>query len=209
MFKRLMIAAVVFAVACAPAISAEQVKGQVAPAEAPATQAAQSSNNAVVNKSLTTATVTVPASSEPQTFEIPTREIMDALLPYITAAVGGVITVLGGLIAAWLKQRWNIDIDQKHRDAWQQAAQNAAGALLARGAVSVEQSGKVSVNSEAMANVVNTVLSRVPGAIKHFGFEPDDVRNLIVAKIPQVMTGSVPAAVAPAPDVAGAMAANA
>lgn len=203
-----------FAIAAALALSVgasyaqERVKGVVAPAEAPATQAAQSTNSAVVSKGLTTATVTVPASSEPQTFEIPTKEIIDALLPYIIAAIGGIITVMGGVVTAWLKRKWNIDIDQKHRDAWQQAAQNAAGALLARGAVSIQQGGRVTVDNAEMAKVINTVIGRVPDAIKHFGFEPDDVQNLIVAKIPQVMTGSVPAAVAPAPDAAGAAAAK-
>ncbi len=203
MFRRLaIIAALAFSIV--PAIGEENVKGVTAPAAAPAAQSATANNAAVVNHGLTTATVTVPPSTEAQTYEIPTKQFIDALMPYIVSAVGGLITVLGTLLTVWLKQKWNIDVDQAHRDAWQQSAQNAAGALLARGAVKIEDSGKITVQSEAMANAVNTVMARVPGAIAHFGFTPNDIQNLIVAKIPQVVTGSVPAAIAPAPDAAAA-----
>lgn len=208
MFRRFAIAAVL-ALSIGPALAAEQVQGNSVPTASPQGQAATASNKAVVEKNIagTTATITVPASSEPQEFHIDIKPLIDGLLPYIVSTIGGIIVLIGGLLTVWLKQKFNIDIDQKHRDAWQQSAQNAAGALLARGAVKIEESGKISVQSEAMASVVNTVMERVPDAIKHFGFTPNDIQNLIVAKIPQVVTGSVPATVAPAPDMAGAAAA--
>lgn len=198
---RVSLAAAILAFSVAPGFALDQVKGQAAPAASPAAQSATASGSAVVDHGLTTATVTVPPSAEAQTYEIPTKQIIDALLPYIVSAVGGIIAVLGSIVTVWLKQRWNIDVDQSNRNAWQQAAQNAAGALLAKGAVQIEESGKVTVRNAEMANVINMVVARVPGAIKHFGFTPEDIQSLIMAKIPQVMAGSVPAAVAPAPVV--------
>lgn len=201
-FVRLFAVGLILALNAAPSIAAEQVKPQASPPAAAAT--AQSSNSAVVSKGLTTATVTVPASDKPQTFEIPVKELIDALLPYIVALIGTIITGLGGLITWWFKKKFNIDIDQSHRNAWQQSAQNAAGALLAKGAVAIAPDGKVTVKSEEMAKVVNIVIARVPDAIKHFGFTPEDVQHLIEAKIPQVITGSVPPTVAVDPTLAPA-----
>ena len=198
--KLIVTAALVLSIGAANA--AENVKGIVSPAASSATQSATSTNSAVVNQGLTTATVTVPPSAVATTYEIPTKQFIDAVMPYIVSAVGGIITVLGLLITTWLKQRWNIDIDQAHRDAWQQSAQNAAGALLAQGAVKIEDSGKITVQNAAMAGVINAVMARVPDAIAHFGFTPQDIQNLIIAKIPQVISGSVPPTIAPAPDAA-------
>lgn len=198
---KLLASLAVLAFLAVPAVAAETVKGTTAPPAAADTQTSAATNSAVVNKSIsgTTATVTVPASSEPQQYQIDIKPLIDGLLPYIVSALGGIIVLIGGLITTWLKRKWNIDIDQAHRNAWQQAAQNAAGALIAKGAVKIEGNGTVSVKSAEMAQVINTVAQRVPEAIAHFGFTPDDIQHLIVAKIPQVISGSVPAAVAPAP----------
>lgn len=198
---KLLASLAVLAFLAVPAVAAETVKGTTAPPAAADTQTSAATNSAVVNKSIsgTTATVTVPASSEPQQYQIDLKPFIDGLLPYIVSAVGSIIVILGGLITTWLKQKWNIDIDQAHRDAWQQAAQNAAGALIAKGAVQIGDDGKVAVKSADMAQVINTMATRVPAAIAHFGFTTDEIQHLIIAKIPQVMSGSVPPTVAPSP----------
>ena len=206
MFRKLLVIAALTLSVSAASAGVDNVKGVTAPAAAPAAQSATETDAAVVSHGLTTATVTVPPSTEAKTYEIPTKAFIDAIMPYIVSAVGGIISVIGVLLATWLKQKWNIDIDQNHRDAWQQSAQNAAGSLLARGAVKIEDSGAITVKSEAMANAVNTVMQRVPQAIAHFGFTPNDIQNLIVAKIPQVISGAVPPTVAPAPDAVAAKA---
>jgi len=73
-----------------------------------------------------------------------TGPLIDGLLPYIIAAVGGLISVVGTVVAVWLKQKFNIEIEAKDREAWQQSATNAAGALIARGAVKIEEgTGKI------------------------------------------------------------------
>jgi hypothetical protein len=191
--KRFSIAVVSLALILSPAFGAEQVTGT--PASTPNAQRAQQTNSAVVEKNISSTTITVPASTEPQEFHIDVKPLIDGLLPYIISALGGVIVILGGLLTAWLKQKFNIDIEAKQREAWQQTATNAAGALIAKGAVSIEQqTGKITIHSEAMADVINTASERVPEAIRALGITPEQMAQTITAKVPQVLTGSTPAA---------------
>lgn len=193
MFKRFLIAAVAASLAFAPALG-EQVKPQPVPST-PAAAQATATGSAVVDKGLTGTTITVPASSEPQEFHVDLKPLIDGLLPYIIAAVGGLITVIGSVVALWLKQKFNIEIEAKDREAFQQSAMNAAGALIARGAVAVEEStGKMVISSGELAKVANTVSERVPDAIKRLGITPDQVQSLVMAKLPQVLTGATPGA---------------
>lgn len=192
---KLLIAVLALVLALAPCAAQEQVRGRAVPESAPAAQQATATNSAVVEKGVSTATITVPASTEPQEFKIDLKPLIDGLVPYIVAAVGGVITVLGGLLTLWLKQKFNIDVDAKYREAWQQSATNAAGDLIARGAVKIEQAtGRLVIENKDMATVINTVIARVPDAVKHFGLTPDDIRTTVIAKVPQVLTGATPAA---------------
>ncbi len=187
MFKRIWAGVIIAGLACAPAF-AEQVRGNAISHDAPAAQQAQRNNAAVIDKGLTSTTITVPASATPQEFHVDIKPLIDGLLPYIISTMGGIIVILGGLATAWLKQHFNIEIQSKDRDAFQSAATNAAGALIARGAVSMEQAaGKISINSAAMAQVIDTVSQRVPDAINRLGVTPDQIQSLIIAKVPQVL----------------------
>lgn len=194
MFKRIGIFCIVAALAISPALSAEQVKGAKAP-ESAATRQATTNNAAVVEKGVTGTTITVPPSSEPQEFHIDVKPLIDGLMPYIVSTVGGIIVILGGLLTAWLKQKFNIEIEAKQREAWQQTATNAAGDLIARGAVSIEQmTGRVTIHNQAMAEVINRAAERVPDAIKALGLTPEQMAQTITAKVPQVLTGATPPA---------------
>lgn len=197
MFKRIMVAALVSALACAPALSAEQVQGNAVSQSSPQGQAATATNKAVVEKNIsgTTATITVPPSTEAQEFHVDIKPLIDGLLPYIIAAVGGLISVIGTVVAVWLKQKFNIEIEAKDREAWQQSATNAAGALIARGAVKVEEgTGKIVITNADLAHVASIVAERVPDAIRRLGVTPEQVQSMIIAKVPQVLTGATPAA---------------
>lgn len=181
MLKAAICAIAILAMSATAMAQTAIVKGTAAPPTAAATQATQT-NAAVVSKGLTSTTVTVPPSSEPQEYQIDLKPLIDALLPYIAAGLGLLITTICAALAAFMRNRWNVQTDKDTYDKIQTAAFNAAGALLAKGVVKIEASGKVTVKSQALADVANTVLDRVPKA----NYSEEQVQNLVVAKISQL-----------------------
>lgn len=109
--------------------------------------------------------------------------------PYINAAVNALILAGVSYLAVILKQRWNINIDQGHRDALVRALQNQAGSLIADGMVKVSGT-KVEVDSPALASAANEVLAVIPDAAQHLGLTPDYVAKRIVDFIPQTAAGA-------------------
>lgn len=111
--------------------------------------------------------------------------------PYINAVVNALVAALIGWVALRFKQKTGIDIDASHRDAFTRALQNQAASLIADGMTRLDNYGRVTVASPAMARSVNDLLASVPDAAKHFGLTPEFVAKRIVDMIPQV---GIPAA---------------
>lgn len=173
-------------VSIAPLARADEVKGITA---APASQEAQTAttkNTAVVSKGLTTATVTVPPSTEAQTYEIPVKDIMDALMPIILAGVGSIIALGFAIARSWIKAKFNVEVDKRFADQFQMAATNAAGLLIAKGAAKMDGAA-VSVHNQMLADAANDLITRFPEAIKHFDITPERVQEVILGKMPQIL----------------------
>ena len=184
-----------FAILMPSAYAADQVKATATGQNAPAATAATANNQAQVTKSITgtTATVTVPPSTEAQTYEIPIKDFIDGLLPYIVAGFGLLISTIFSAIGLYLKKRWNIEMDQRFSNQLQTGATNAAGLLIMKGAAKLD-GATIKVHSEAVADAANDLIARFPEAIKHFDISTERVQEIIAGKIPQVL--------APAPAVA-------
>jgi hypothetical protein len=100
--------------------------------------------------------------------------------------VNGLILAAMSWLFWLLKNKFNIDVDQGHRDAYTAAAQRQASSLVADGMVSL--SGKtVTINDKAMFQAVNALQKAAPDAIAHFDIkDPQALADRIVDMIPHV-----------------------
>jgi hypothetical protein len=127
-----------------------------------------------------TTTTTVPAGTVVEVGSGLAGQIRDIMM----AIAGGVISALGGWVAYWIKAKFGIDIEAKHREALQAFLTRQASALLALGAVKLEGL-KVDVKSEALASVAHMAFTAIPDAMKYFNLTPDIIGAMIVDLIPK------------------------
>lgn len=111
------------------------------------------------------------------------------LQPYVDAAVNALILAFVGWLGMILKNKFNVSIDQGHRDALVTALQNQAGSLIADGFVKI-QNGRVTVPSTALAESANEIMAVIPDAAARLGFTPDYVAKRIIDFIPQIPAGA-------------------
>jgi hypothetical protein len=128
-------------------------------------------------------------------------QLFGAAAPYIDETVNALIALGVSWLGYLLHKRFNITIDQGHRDALTRALQNQANSLIADGAVSLK--GKtVSIQDDHLLQAVTDIQASIPGAVKHFGITPEYLAKRITDTIPQVPAGAqmMPSATAtPAP----------
>ena len=115
------------------------------------------------------------------------------LQPYIDALVQALIVSAVGWLAWLVKNKLGVDVDAKQRDALQAFLLNTANSLIAAGAVKM-QGTTVTVRSEALSAEVNTAISRIPDALKHFGLDAPTAAGILKDKIldaiPQTTAGA-------------------
>ena len=104
------------------------------------------------------------------------------LEPYLVMIVGFVVTTALGWIGMILKARFGIDLDAAMSARIQDAATNAAGAVLARmegpiGTMAID------LRSPLVKQGVDLLMSKVPDAIAHFGLTPDEVARIVQGKL--------------------------
>lgn len=102
----------------------------------------------------------------------------------INAAVTGLIAALVGWVAIVIKNKFNIDIEARHREALTAFLQRQASSLIAAGAVRLE-GVKVDVKSDALAAAANSALSAIPSALAFFGLTPEKIQSMIVDMLPK------------------------
>jgi hypothetical protein len=107
-----------------------------------------------------------------------------SLQEIINAAVTGLIAVMVGWVAVVFKNKFNIDIEARHREALTAFLQRQASGLVAAGAVKLE-GVKVEVKNEALAAAANTALAAIPGALAFFGLTPAKIQSMIVDMLPK------------------------
>jgi hypothetical protein len=111
------------------------------------------------------------------------------LEPYVDSVANALILALVGYMATVLKTKWNIDLDQGHRNALTTFLQNRAASLISDGAVKM-QGKSVQVDNAMLARAANQASLAIPGVLKRFGLTPDVVAAKIVDAIPQTTAGA-------------------
>ncbi|WP_025036144.1 hypothetical protein [Bradyrhizobium sp. DOA9] len=112
------------------------------------------------------------------------QAVTGSLVDIINGAVAAGITALVAWVAMVIKNKFNIDIEAKHREALTAFLNRQASSLVAKGAVKV-QGLKVEVGSDALAVAANTALHAIPDALKFFGLTPEALQKRILDLLPQ------------------------
>ena len=115
--------------------------------------------------------------------------VWDAVQPVVVTVAATATTAIVGWLLAELKAKWNIDVDQAHRDALQTALTNAAGFVWAKTRATVPD--HFDVKSPLVAEGIRYVIASAPGALAHFGLTSDQIATKLVAKLGvQAATGT-------------------
>lgn len=132
-------------------------------------------------------------------------QIFGFLGPYVDAILQALILAGVGALGVFLKQKWNIQVDESLMHTLQVALSNRASSLVADGVVRLSGT-KVDVHSEYLAHAANNLIAHNPDIAKQFNLTPDRVAAMIVDKLPTVpavaqaqATALVRAPQAPAP----------
>lgn len=94
-----------------------------------------------------------------------------------------VAAVLVGVVAWAGKKLFGLQIEAKQRESLHGAIERGIGAAFETMLKKAEGKGSFEVDNEIIALVANYVVKMSPGAVKHFGLEPDKLADLITAKI--------------------------
>lgn len=128
-----------------------------------------------------------------------TIEIGQALSGGLQDIINGVVTAALAALVGWVlmtvKNKFNIDIEAKHRDALTAFVQRQASGLVAKGAVKLD-GVKIDVKSEFLAGAANAAVKAIPDALEFFGITEADLQRRIVDLIPQQPAVAQAAAVA-------------
>jgi hypothetical protein len=127
------------------------------------------------------------------------QAINGSLQEIINGVVTALIAGLVGWVAIVVKNKFNIDIEAKHREAITAFVQRQASSLIAMGAVKLD-GVKVEVQNAALADAANKALAAIPDALAFFGITPASIQQRIIDMLPK--EPAVAAAQAVAIDVA-------
>lgn len=135
----------------------------------------------------------MPALALAQDSTIEVGSLFGTLRPYVVELVG----VLAAAIVAWLasivRSKFNLDIEQRHRDALQTAIKNAAGLVLAR-IENKASAASITISNPLLAAGAKYALDAVPDAIKFFGLSPEAVAEKVKAQLGLLTAPTPPAA---------------
>jgi hypothetical protein len=121
------------------------------------------------------------------------HEFVVALMPYVVAAVGAIISICVALITKYVHDKFGIDIEAKHRDALHSALLTGTTAALSHlgdrvGAIPID------VRKEVVRDAVLYAEQSVPDALKHFNITPEILAEMIQSKIVLLEQKATPAA---------------
>lgn len=105
--------------------------------------------------------------------------VRPALVEIISVLVGAFVLWL----ASWLRTKFGVEVDARHRDALQAALTNAAGLLIARAGGVDRVLASPQLQASGLLEGVEYVVESAPDAMRHFGLEPGDLTEKLRAKI--------------------------
>lgn len=101
------------------------------------------------------------------------EELIEALLPYLVAAIVSVVTLVWGYAAVYAKRKWGIEIEAFDRDALHSAV--ATGVDLV--------ADRVMTNDQKVEAVLDYVGKSVPDALRKLAPSPEVLTSIILAKL--------------------------
>lgn len=141
--------------------------------------------DAVTYGMMAAVTAAAVMAAQPAAAAIDLGEVYGSFKPYIEAAVTAGVVGLVGVVLELLRRKLNLSIDDSSRAALQTALTNGAGLALNKIGNSL-QGRTVEVGHPAVEEALRYVLAAAPAAIARFGLSPDQLREKIIAKMPQV-----------------------
>ena len=108
---------------------------------------------------------------------------LQELLPAITAVVMAIITGLLGLLTAWLREKFKVEIEAKHRAALQSALETGVNRVLDK----LTQLPQVTRADTAVAEAVAYVERSVPDALKALAPSKEHLRDMALAKAKEAL----------------------
>lgn len=103
-----------------------------------------------------------------------------------------IILAITGYVLTWLREKWNLEIEAKHRAALQSALTNAA-TLAIKAALDKDTGGKtgkdagIEIGTAAMEIGIDYVKQSVPDAIRKFGLDTILIDRLLRPKINEIL----------------------
>lgn len=114
-----------------------------------------------------------------------TVRVGDILSPWVEMLMSAVSVIIGGVllyISTWVKAKFGIDIEARHREALQAALQNGAGLVLAKVSNKVD-SVTIDMRHPLVKQAVQYVMESAPDAIQNFGLSPQQLAEKVIAKL--------------------------
>lgn len=131
-----------------------------------------------------------PAGAQEAPGEVNLQPLARQLLPYAVEIFLTLIFGLAAIVAAWIKKKWNVDIESqlraieaRHRETMHSAIKTAVASAIAKGADPLT----FNVGSEALARVIRYLRDSAPEAVEHFKPSPDVVAAIAKTKALEVM----------------------
>lgn len=122
-----------------------------------------------------------------------------SLQEIVNGAISAALAALVGWVLYIVKNKFNVDIEARHRDALTAFLQRQASGLVAAGAVKV-QGLKLEVENAQLAAAANSALAAIPTALAFFGLTSEKIQVMIIDLLPK--QPAIAAAQAVAIDVA-------
>jgi len=110
-------------------------------------------------------------------------ELASTLLPLVLSGIGAVLTLVISRAASAVEKRWDIEIEERHRNTLHSALITGISAALLRGAK----------RDTAIQAGIDHALVSVPDAIAELAPKPEVLRNLAESKLRQIVEKALPA----------------
>ena len=111
------------------------------------------------------------------------EQALQELLPAITAVVMAVVTGLLSLLTAWLREKFKIEIEARHRQALHSALETGVNRVLDK----LTHLPQVTRADAAVAEAVAYVEKSVPDAIKALAPSKEHLRDMALAKAKEAL----------------------
>jgi hypothetical protein len=132
----------------------------------------------------------------PAAAEISVGQAFGVWKPYIDAAISAAAFAAVGFVVFYVNKMTGLKIEDSQREALQTALTNAAGLVVNQ--LGNKLDGKVITSGhQAIDQAVNYVLKSAPQAVERFALSPAELREKIIAKVPQVAPAVTPIVTVP------------